>query len=342
MWCYRFIRRHGFSIRRIGHKGQTIPESFDKLQNSFIEEVIMKKKNLNIPYDDNCTIINMDETPVFLEMGFDTTLEFTGKKNVDILTSGREHYRISIMLAVVGNGYKLPPLLIIKAEPGKTVEKNLRSLPFVREKNMFIYCQEDGWCTTAIFKEWIKVIFQPYEKEYGDKCILIMDKASSHISKESLSFLKENNIEFILIPAGMTPHCQPLDISVNKVFKDNVKLLFEKDRLDYEGVNNQIKLKQAPLNLIDYINRVWSNDQIITKDIIINGFNKAGLINIFYTTSEEDKIRESYNFDIFNDVYELEDDLGKELNVDPNELEEKFCEDENSEEGLDNEKKISN
>lgn len=241
MWCYRFIRRHGFSICRISHKGQTIPESFDKLQNSFIEEVIMKKKNLNIPYDDNCTIINMDETPVFLEMGFDTTLEFTGKKNVDILTSGREHYRISIMLAVVGNGYKLPPLLIIKAEPGKTVEKNLRSLPFVREKNMFIYCQEDGWCTTAIFKEWIKVIFQPYEKEYGDKCILIMDKASSHISKESLSFLKENNIEFILIPAGMTPHCQPLDISVNKVFKDNVKLLFEKDRLDYEGVNNQIK-----------------------------------------------------------------------------------------------------
>jgi hypothetical protein len=187
--------------------------------------------------------------------------------------SGREHYRISVMLAIVGNGYKLPPLLIIKAEPGKTVEKNLRSLPFVREENMFIYCQEDGWCTTAIFKEWIKVIFQPYEKEYGDKCILIMDKASSHISKESLSFLKENNIEFILIPAGMTPHCQPLDISVNKVFKDNVKLLFEKDRLDYEGVNNQIKLKQARLNLIDYINRVWPNDQIITKDIIINGFN---------------------------------------------------------------------
>ena len=169
-----------------------------------------------------------------------------------------------------------------------------------------------------------------------------MDKASSHISKESLSFLKENNIEFILIPAGMTPQCQPLDISVNKLFKDNVKLLFEKDRLDYEGVNNQIKLKQARLNLIDYINRVLSNDQVITKDIIINGFNKAGLINIFYTTSEEDKIRESYNYDIFNDVYELEDDLGKELNVDPNELEEKFCEDENSEEGLDNEKKISN
>ena len=27
----------------------------------------------------------------------------------------------------------------------------------------------------------------------------------------------------MLIPAGMTPECQPLDISVNKVFKNNIK-----------------------------------------------------------------------------------------------------------------------
>ena len=29
----------------------------------------------------------------------------------------------------------------------------------------------------------------------------------------------------------MTPICQPLDIVANKVFKDYVKLLFEKERL---------------------------------------------------------------------------------------------------------------
>ena len=47
----------------------------------------------------------------------------------------------------------------------------------------------------------------------------------------------------ILIPAGMTSICQPLDISVNKVFKDNIRLLFEKERLFYDNMNKINKLQ---------------------------------------------------------------------------------------------------
>ena len=119
---------------------------------------------MNIPYDNNYSIINMDETPCSLEMGLETTFDFKGKKNIDILTSGRESYRISIILSVVGIGYKLPPLLIIKVEPGKSIEKELRTLPYERDKKIFIYCQQDAWCTTSIFKEWVNVVFKPYEK----------------------------------------------------------------------------------------------------------------------------------------------------------------------------------
>jgi len=72
----------------------------------------------------------------------------------------------------------------------------------------------------------------------------------------------------------MTPIYQPLDIEVNKVFKDNVKLLFEKERLYLNGLNNQIKLKQARLNLVEYIYKVWYNDLIINKEIIVNGLKK--------------------------------------------------------------------
>ena len=96
----------------------------------------------------------------------------------------------------------------------------------------------------------------------------------------------------------MTQAYQPLDISVNKVFKDNVKFLFKKDKLFYDNINPKIKLKQARLNLVNYIYEIWYNDAIITKNIIINSFNKAGIINQFYTTSEEDKITEIYRYDI--------------------------------------------
>jgi len=108
---------------------------------------------MNIPYDDDYTIINMDETPCYLEMGFDKTLEFKGKKNVDILSSGLYRYRVYVILAVVGNGFKLSPLLILKGEPGKTIEKELRGLPYARDESMLIYCQNDDWCTSYIFKE---------------------------------------------------------------------------------------------------------------------------------------------------------------------------------------------
>ena len=61
-----------------------------------------------------------------------------------------------------------------------------------------------------------------------DKCILIFDMASSLISETSLDLIKKLNINYLTIPSGMTPYCQPLYISVNKIFKDNIRILFEK------------------------------------------------------------------------------------------------------------------
>ena len=70
--------------------------------------------------------------------------------------------------------------------------------------------------------EWIKQIYKPYEKSIGDKCLLIIDKASTHASDDSLELLKNNNINNILISSGMTSLLQPMNLSVNKNFKDNI------------------------------------------------------------------------------------------------------------------------
>ena len=113
------------------------------------------------------------------------------------------------------------------------------------------------------------------KKLLGSKCLLIMDKASCHISKEAINFLEENNISYNLIPSGLTPILQPLDISVNKFFKDNIKNLFERDRLFLDNLNKNLKLKTARINLIDNIKKVWYDDNIITKSMIINGFDNG-------------------------------------------------------------------
>ena len=72
-------------------------------------------------------------------MGFYTTLDFKGNKQINIDTNGREHYPITVILSAPGDGTKLSPLIILKDGPGKSVENNSRKLPCVINKNMYIF-----------------------------------------------------------------------------------------------------------------------------------------------------------------------------------------------------------
>ena len=77
------------------------------------------------------------------------------------------------MLSTAGGDTKLAPLVIVKGEPGKTVESKLRKLEYVRNNSMFIYYKNNACFGKFIFKEWIKNIFIPYQKPLYEKCILI-------------------------------------------------------------------------------------------------------------------------------------------------------------------------
>ena len=81
-----------------------------------------------------------------------------------------------------------------------------------------------------------------------------------------------------------------MDISVNKVFKDNIRYSFEKDRLLLDNIIPKNKLETARLNLIYFVNNVWNNEITINKSIIINGFKKAGFVSNSYLSLEEEKI----------------------------------------------------
>ena len=88
---------------------------------------------------------------------------------------------------------------------------------------MLIYCQNNVWWDKFIFNKWIKNIFIRYQKSLSEKCLLIIDKASSHSSDNSLEILNKLNISYLLIPSGMTSLLQPMDLSANKFFKDNIR-----------------------------------------------------------------------------------------------------------------------
>ena len=136
----RFIKRYGLAIRRITHLGQKLPDNKFSIINKFKYDVINNRKEMGIMDDEDYRVINMDETAIFLEMGFNTTIDFRGNKNIEIETNSKENYKISVLLTVCGDGTKLAPFIILKGEPGKTIETNMRKLTFTNNNNMYIFC----------------------------------------------------------------------------------------------------------------------------------------------------------------------------------------------------------
>lgn len=128
----------------------------------FLKDIIAKRNCLYI-FDDLERIINVDESPIYLEIPPKKTIEIKGSKNVDIYTFGKEKQRITCVLSIAANGNKLPPLLIFKGKAGKYLGKKLNKLDEAKNKDIFINCQENSWCTYEIFLFWLKNIFYYYE-----------------------------------------------------------------------------------------------------------------------------------------------------------------------------------
>jgi len=102
------------------------------------------------------------------------------------------------------------------------VETELRRLFYDNKKSIYILPKR-GLVSSYIFKEWVLNTFKTYEKEIGNKYLLILNKAPSYCSFDSINFLKVNNA--IFITSGMTPICQPLDLIINKFFKSYYKII---------------------------------------------------------------------------------------------------------------------
>lgn len=50
-----------------------------------------------------------------------------------------------------------------------------------------------------------------------------MDRATTHFSERIKDLFAENKSKYVLIPPGATRYLQPLDIAINKPFKDNMR-----------------------------------------------------------------------------------------------------------------------
>ena len=116
-WCYRFLTRYCYSIRRPTYIGQKLKENSSSEYNKFYKILYNIRLKLETNDIDTDTIIyNMDETPLVFEMIANTTISKIGAKNVSIRNIGSDRSRFTIILCIGSNGEKIPPLVVFKGK----------------------------------------------------------------------------------------------------------------------------------------------------------------------------------------------------------------------------------
>jgi len=166
----------------------------------------------------NDVIFNMDETPLALNMPPNYTISRKGKKSVIILTQSQEKWWVSLVLGIIADGNKLPPLIIYKGSNKTKIPKELYNNKNIKEGKVFIAFNENAWCTRDIMMLWNEKILRKYmdKLEYLIPNLLLLDQTTMHQNYNVANQFENYDTELIFIPRGITRLLQPIDAINNK------------------------------------------------------------------------------------------------------------------------------
>ena len=116
--------------------------------------------------------------------------------------------------------------------------------------------------------------------------LALIDVFAAYRCNAVLQSLEKNHIKCIFIPANCTGELQPLDLTVNQVFKQELKACFIRWYADFvkkqlgEGVEPQNIKPDLHISVLKPLHARWLIEAVsnISRDVIIEGFVKAGII----------------------------------------------------------------
>ena len=110
-WCEKFMRRHGFSLRRKTTTAQKDPSYMIDRIIAYVMHVRRLQKQFSF---DDTDIIAMDKTAVWNDIVSNTTVEKTGPKEVSVKSTGHDKVRVSVCLTGKAHGTRLKPFIVFK------------------------------------------------------------------------------------------------------------------------------------------------------------------------------------------------------------------------------------
>ena len=295
-WCYRFMDRFGFSIRRRTTIAQKLPQDYEEKLIKFQRYMLAKRKEHD--FDLKC-IGNADQTPLTFDIETNCTVSEKGVKSVPILSTGHDKDRFTVMLACLGDGTKLSPYVVFKR---KTLPKNVNF-----RKEVVVRCQAKGWMDETLVQDWLRTVWSKVGGLSRRKSMLVWDSFQAHLSKPVRSTLRSINTECMVIPGGMTSMLQPLDVSINKPFKDGMRAKLQNWMLaGQHSFTAGDRICKVELDEIGrWISDAWDD---IPTEMIAKLFRKCCITNTLDGTEDEEIWEEESDSDPFEDLDEITSD----------------------------------
>ena len=89
---------------------------------------------------------------------------------------------------------------------------------------VIISVQPKGWMDESGVQQWITELWlQHPSAALGKKSLLVWDMFRTHLIEEVKDRLKSVDTTMAVIPGGLTSLVQPLDVCLNKPFKDGMR-----------------------------------------------------------------------------------------------------------------------
>jgi hypothetical protein len=149
-------------------------------------------------------------------------LELAGRSTINIRKSTNDTKRATFALTVTASGKQLTPLLVFKgARNGRIVQREFQTYP----QGVVYACQESAWMDEKVMLMWVDTVLAPYVRDVPDGIVplLYLDSYRCHMMKSVVDSITALGVEVDHIPGGCTSLCQPVDVGINKPFKNRIR-----------------------------------------------------------------------------------------------------------------------
>jgi len=300
-WCTRFMDRHGLALRQRTKIAQKLPQDLAEKVTSFQKFVIGLRQKFDY---DLSQIGNMDETPMTFDLPGNRTVNPIGEKTVMVKTTGHEKTHFTVVLSCMADGTRLKPLVIFKR---KTLPKAAKF-----PRGVVVKAHPKGWMDEAGTKDWLRDV---WNKRPGallnQRSMLVWDMFRAHITDDVKAAVKSRNTDLCVIPGGLTSMLQPLDVCLNKPFKDRLRQTWTAWMTSGSAKTTKGGNLQKPdiTVVCQWVVDAWES---IPSEMIAKSFLKCGISNaldgseddaVYEDEGEEEADEDAGAEDDDNDVY---------------------------------------